>query len=396
MKIKVILFGAGLITVLALSLWAMSSSGKKQEQVEKVKKDITEFEPDLSKDDFYNKAKEELAKKDERISDLEKRLSAIESSQKSDSQAEGNPDSDIEQNVPPDEAPIVNTTLPALPEPVNEPASYQPPPPLPSAQYAVSNPPGDVKQVQPVVMGDIAVVSNGDKAEEDVKKKKGKRLYLPPSIIPADLLSGLDAHTAQDSDKNPTPALFRIRKLAILPNEVKANLKGCFVLGEGIGRLDSERVEIRLITLACVDFNGNAIIDQQVKGYVVDEDGKVGLRGHMVAKFGSMVARSALAGFVEGIGSATQAAFQDVSVSPDGVVTSTDKTKDVIGAGIGGAIEGAGKQVGRFYIDLAKQTLPVIEVGATKVVTLITTEGVELILKDEYCVGDESCEEEQI
>jgi len=384
--------------------WALYPSKSKQTVVEEQAKDISKIDPNLLKDDFYKTAKDELKNKDDEIAELRKKISEIEA--KMDEQQKGGTpgdSSDAPEDGAKEETQIINQDLPALPAAPEQPVQYQPPAPLPSAQYAVEGAPPALK-AEPVVLGDIAVVTSGGNGNDkdnpghsDVKKKKGKRIYLPPSIIPADLLSGLDAHTAQDSDKDPTPALFRIRKLAILPNEVRANLKGCFVLGEGVGRLDSERVEIRLVTLACVDFNGNALIDQQVKGYVVDEDGKVGLRGHMVAKFGSMVARAALAGFVNGIGSATQAAFQDVSVSPDGVVKSTDKTKDVIGAGIGGAVEGAGKQAGKFYLDLAKQTLPVIEVGATKPVSLITTEGVELLLKDEYCIGDESCmEEEQI
>jgi conjugal transfer pilus assembly protein TraB len=389
--------------------WALYPKSKTPVVAEKETKDISNINPDVLKDDFYKTAKDEMKRKDEEIAELKRKMSDIEAKMQEQPKADTPSDSsdtpgDNATDVETDKTPIINQTLPALPPAPDQPVQYQQPPPAPSAQYAVEGAPPAMK-AEPVVLGDIAVVSSGgnnkdnpgesDVSESDVKKNKGKRIYLPPSIIPADLLSGLDAHTAQDSDKNPTPALFRIRKLAILPNEVRANLKGCFVLGEGVGRLDSERVEIRLVTLACVDFNGNALIDQTVKGYVVDEDGKVGLRGHMVAKFGSMVARSALAGFVEGIGSATQAAFQDVSVSPQGVVTSTDKTKDVIGAGIGGAVEGAGKQVGRFYLDLAKQTLPIIEVGATKPVSLITTEGVELLLKDEYCIGDESCQEEE-
>jgi conjugal transfer pilus assembly protein TraB len=404
MKRKAIAIVFVLLT--SLTGWALYPKGKTSEIVEQETKDISNFNPDVLKDDFYKTAKDELKKKDDEIAELKRKMSDIEAKMQEQQKVRATGDSpdtsgDDSADGETDEPQIINQNLPPLPEAPAQPVQYQPPAPAPSAQYAVEGAPPALK-AEPVVLGDIAVVSSGannnDKnnpGDSDVKKNKGKRIYLPPSIIPADLLSGLDAHTAQDSDKNPTPALFRIRKLAILPNEVRANLKGCFVLGEGIGRLDSERVEIRLVTLACVDFNGNALIDQKVKGYVVDEDGKVGLRGHMVAKFGSMVARSALAGFVTGVGSATQAAFQDVSVSPDGVVTSTDKTKDVIGTGIGGAIEGAGKQVGRFYLDLAKQTLPIIEVGATKPVSLITTEGVELLLKDEYCIGDESCMEEE-
>jgi conjugal transfer pilus assembly protein TraB len=46
------------------------------------------------------------------------------------------------------------------------------------------------------------------------------------------------------------------------------------------------------------------VIDQKVKGFIVDQDGKIGLRGKVVAKMGSMIARAALAGFASGVGDA--------------------------------------------------------------------------------------------
>ena len=43
----------------------------------------------------------------------------------------------------------------------------------------------------------------------------------------ATLLSGLDAPTSEGAKGNPAPVFIRVRDLAVLPNRVKANLKGC-------------------------------------------------------------------------------------------------------------------------------------------------------------------------
>ena len=175
---------------------------------------------------------------------------------------------------------------------------------------------------------------------------------------------------------------------------MKANLKGCFVIGEGEGELSSERIKMRLVSLSCMDKKGNAVIDQEVQGYVIDEDGKIGLKGHVVAKFGSLVARSMVAGFFGGIGKGVQQSSLDVSVSPEGYVSTTDKTEDVVTAGIGGGIERASRESEKFFLELARETLPVLEVGNSKPVTIVISKGVALEIKN-YCFKEDGvCEEE--
>ena len=85
---------------------------------------------------------------------------------------------------------------------------------------------------------------------------------------------------------------------------MKADLKGCFIIVEAHGSLFDERAHVRLDTLSCLAKNGESVIDQKVKGYVVDEDGFVGLRGKVVSKMGAAIARSLFAGFVAGFGDA--------------------------------------------------------------------------------------------
>ena len=65
--------------------------------------------------------------------------------------------------------------------------------------------------------------------------EKQRKITLPPSFMDASLLSGVLAPTGQVSDNHPIPMLIRIKDLAILPNEVKQDLKGCFVVAEGQG-----------------------------------------------------------------------------------------------------------------------------------------------------------------
>ena len=201
----------------------------------------------------------------------------------------------------------------------------------------------------------------------------------------ATLLSGVAAPTTLAAKSNPLPVLLRIKDLAVLPNKVKADLKGCFAIAEATGNLADERVHIRVLTISCVAKNGDAVIDQKVKGFVVDEDGKVGLAGKVVAKMGIHIARSALAGFLAGFGEAVEQTTANTTYNPTygtttQMWTETD-TKNVAKAGVGKGVSQAANELQKFYLQLAEQTLPVIEVGATKSVTLVISEGVDLEIK---------------
>ncbi|MBF0121636.1 MAG: conjugal transfer protein TraB [Desulfobacterales bacterium] len=243
------------------------------------------------------------------------------------------------------------------------------------------------------LVGDIETIKEKDtqssankekKATEEGEKKKDNTIYLPPSFMEATLLSGVAAKTTKTAKSEPVPLILRIKDLAVLPNKVKANLKGCFVIGEGMGNLSDERVHIRLTTLSCVAKNGSAVIDQEVNGFVVDEDGKVGLKGNVVAKMGVHVARSALAGFIGGVGEGVNQSSQSSTMNAIGqqqIFSQTDASTIARG-GIGKGISTAASELQKFYLQLAEQTLPVVEVGATKDLTIVISKGVDLMIKE--------------
>ena len=173
---------------------------------------------------------------------------------------------------------------------------------------------------------------------------------------------------------------------------MKADLKGCFVIVEAHGSLFDERAHIRLDTLSCLAKNGESVIDQKVKGYVVDQDGFVGLRGTVVSKMGAAVARSLFAGFVAGFGDAVAASTTVTSVSPLGT-TQSFNTDEAAKAGAGKGIAQAGHDLERFLLDLGKQAVPAVEVGAMRPVTVVISEGVDLEIKEKnnVCMGAEAC-----
>ncbi len=224
-----------------------------------------------------------------------------------------------------------------------------------------------------------------DSKDEQVEKEKNE-VFLPPSWAKGDLLTGFAAFTSKHGEKEPLKVLIRLKDLAVLPNEIKSNLRGCYVIGEAKGNLADQRAHVRLLRLSCVSREGNSVIDEPVKGWVIDEDGRVGLRGKVVTKMGSFISRYLLAGFLEGFGSAYSRAQYTESIDGASILSSIKPNK-AAEAGLGQGIANVGENLADFFLDLAKQTFPVIEVGTGKEITVVFEEGTMLKIKNTPIVG---------
>ncbi len=345
------------------------------------------LEPHLLEKSAYLQGQEKINTMLKEVEDLKKELKENQNRQSDKlGSSAAKPNSKVESG--PTASPAIKSEpIPPPPLPQNPSRPYNnqaqrsglPLPPVPGTARQQEDP-------QEREYGAIEIASNrsagGDGKEKAAEKKsKKKTVYLPPSFMEATMLSGLDAPTTEGGKGQPVPVLLRIRDLAFLPNQVRANLKGCFVISEGYGSLADERAHLRITSISCLSKKGTAVIDQHVKGFVVDSDGKIGLRGTVVSKMGAIVARSVLAGFFSGIGDAIKAQSTTVSLSPLGQTQTIDPNQ-VLQAGAGGGISSAAKEISKFYLDLARQTMPVIEVGAVRDVTLVISEGVELEIKE--------------
>mgnify|MGYP001132251538 CR=1 FL=1 len=265
-----------------------------------------------------------------------------------------------------------------------------PPPPPSSAGMPHDLPQGAPAEVKtpeppkPEIIGGIGMVSQAEKKEEKKEEKKDtakKKYYLPSSFMEATLLSGLDAPAVGKGEAHPVPVLLRIKAPAVLPNKVKANLKGCFIIAEGLGNLATERADLRLVSLSCIDRKGDAVIDQKIKGFIVDNDGKIGLRGRVVSKMGSTLARAFIAGLFSGIGQVAGTQAYTYNVTGSGTISTLDAGK-AAQAALGSGIQQAANELQRFYLELARQSIPVVEIQATRNVTVVVSEGVELEIKN--------------
>ncbi|MEI8573873.1 MULTISPECIES: TraB/VirB10 family protein [Methylomonas] len=212
-------------------------------------------------------------------------------------------------------------------------------------------------------------------------------VFIPAgSVLTGVLLNGLDAPTGKKAKKEPMPVLFRIKKEAILPNRFHADVRECFLLAAGFGDLSAERAYFRGETFSCVRQDGG-VIEVPMNAYATGEDGKNGVRGRVVSKQGALLAQSMMAGFLRGFSDAF--GRNQIPVLMTGGLGSLAGSTPFQSAFSsqsmeGGALKGAGyamERLSHFYMDMAEEIYPVIEVDATRQVNFIVQKGTALKLK---------------
>ena len=204
--------------------------------------------------------------------------------------------------------------------------------------------------------------------------------YIPSgAFAPAVVLTGVDASTSVQAAGNPRPALLQIMGEAILPGGHKANLKGCHVTTAVTGDISSERAEIRIERLSCVEQKTGEVIELGVKGYLAGSDSKAGQRGRLVDRTGPMMRNAAVGGFLSGLAGFFSQNQNPVTFFPSGIAeTNKMSANALLGQGISKGAGNALEKYADFYIKRAEQMQPVIEVTAGQKVAVVFTEGFSL------------------
>ena len=281
----------------------------------------------------------------------------------------------------------ISAALGALEEKPPEPYPYPPPLPEDEASSRAEFPPFPPRpgtappSEPPKTQSPIRVFSplGGGPAEGPAGEPALLNWIPSGSFVPGVLISGLDAPTATASSRNPHPVLIHLVEASRLPSLRRMDIARCHVTGAGYGQLSSERAHVRLERIACVLRSGD-VIDTAIKGYVAGEDGKTGVRGRLVSKQGKILSRGILAGFASGFGEAVEGSNSTSGVVAGGTFTVSHKSsQDLVKTGLGGGTGEAGRLLAEYYLKLAEEVFPVIEIDAGRRVDVIITEGTELV-----------------
>lgn len=324
---------------------------------------------------WMSQSSQQLKEMDEIIRSLNQKITDLERKQETGNQGiqPGNFFAPLPPPLPPE---------PSVPE--SEKVS-NPPPPLPQPYLSEPVPEPGVPPIPGIAVFQIATAPS--EADKETKPETPKTYIPSGTFMRAVLLGGMDAPTGGQSQNNPMPVLLRVQDSAFLPNRYRAKLKECFMLGSGFGDISSERAHLRLESLSCTLKNGE-VVDLAAKGYIVSEDGKAGLRGRLISKQGQVIANALMTGIISGIGRGLQQSGTSFSTSPLGSVGTISGTADQFRAGLGAGIGRSLDRISQYYIRLAEQLFPVIEIDAGRVVEVVLTKGIEFDLGPEQELVD--------
>ena len=210
--------------------------------------------------------------------------------------------------------------------------------------------------------------------------------FLPAgSFVRVAMLNGVDAPTGGQAQSNPLPVAFHVLDTANLANKHRLDIRDCRIIASTWGDLSSERMMGRTETLACI-INGESV-EMAIKGQVIGEDGKAGVRGRLVTKQGQLLANALFAGALSGIGRAVQSSSISTSTGAGGITQVLDPNR-VGQAAIGGGVSSASQQLAQYYLKAADKLYPVIETDGGRTVEILITKGAvysgSALVKDDY------------
>ena len=216
------------------------------------------------------------------------------------------------------------------------------------------------------IVNDQRLLAQQDSDREEQKRfeRESQKFTLSSgSIMSAVLLNGVAAPTGRTSTTEPIPVLARIKKEAIMPNMFSLDIRECHIVGSASGRLRDKRAYIRTDKISCITEDGKTM-ENSLKAVAVSKgDGMVGIPGTLVFTGEELLENSMYAGFLSGFAQAVSPRqVNAVNTEPGAsALWQSQNFSNYGAAGLGEGVSNASERLADYYMDLADQVSPVIE-----------------------------------
>ncbi len=202
--------------------------------------------------------------------------------------------------------------------------------------------------------------------------------YIPcGTYAKAVLTSGIVTSTTIGDSSRPRPMMLRLVDNGHLPQGFQHIMRDNVLIGECYADLSSERVFCTLSRMSWVEADGTTV-EKMVHGWVIGEDGRLGLRGEVVDRSIDAVKDTFIAGLLSGVSNflkfdATNPSFTP-SLTERGSTLKTGQAAKAAGAtGVGNALD----KLVDYSIKRAEQLQPVIQIASGRVVDIVFKDGVD-------------------
>lgn len=215
-------------------------------------------------------------------------------------------------------------------------------------------------------------------AEQERKlaeKSENSFVLAQGSIITAITLNGVAAPTGANATSEPMPVMFRVKTEALMPNYFTLDIRECHILGSASGRLRDKRVYVRTDSISCITDEGVAI-EQPLKAVITSRgDGLLGIPGTVIFTGDELLENTMYAGMLSGFAdAATPQRVQSINTEPNADALWQGAALDRYAfAGLGTGVSNASETLAQFYMQLANQVAPVIELLPGTEVDFIVT-----------------------
>jgi len=252
------------------------------------------------------------------------------------------------------------------------------------------------------------VISNEEKALAKLEKQKANHNYhVMVGLTRAYMITGAYAPAFSAGEEEPLPVLLQAEGDILIANDDIENVDRCLLIGSAKGNMNSKTADIRLVKISCSLNEGKQMIEGNIAGWVIGENGIPGVPGELLHKNGAWLAQTFVAGFMQTFSDALSNTGT-TQISLGGTTSNGSSTNVPVGeavtnnaaAAAGGGLSTVFGKLGEYYLKMAEQIFPVIEVKAGRTVNILLKGGEDLEVRDfnKLSLGEieEQFEEEEL
>jgi len=223
------------------------------------------------------------------------------------------------------------------------------------------------------------------------REKKKNSYHIMTGLTEAFLITGVYAPVFSEGQSDPLPVLMQAQGDIKIANNDTESLADCFFIGSAKGNMNSQTADIRLQKISCSLADGKKKIEGTISGWVIGENGIPGVQGELLHKNGAWMAKTFVAGFLETF---SQSAVGFASASGGGGITGTQTVgSSLVESGSQSTSEVFSK-MGEYYLKMAEQIFPVIEVKPGRSVDILLQGGTSLTVTDFHSAEIDEIERE--
>ncbi len=219
------------------------------------------------------------------------------------------------------------------------------------------------------------------------KEKINNTYHVMVGLTKAYMITGVYAPAFTAGDSEPLPVLLQAEGDVLIPNDDAESVDKCFFIGSAKGNMNSTTADIRLVSISCSLNGGKKMIEGAISGWVIGKNGVPGIEGELLHKNGAFLSRTFVSGFLETFANAFGGS-KPTSIPLGGAVANGSSVglgssiKSNVGTAVSGGASTVFGKLGKYYLKMAEQIFPVIEVKGGQEVSILLKGGEDITIKD--------------